>query len=98
MGHGASVAVGMVIAAGAARRPDLCRAIIRANRNCGLPVTVDFSAEALARAALSDKKRRGDCFTLVLPEAIGRCKLEKIPVSALEDTFRRGLKMAEEWS
>lgn len=95
MSHGQSVAVGMVIAAGAAGRADVCRAIIAANRNCGLPVTAPYSAKTLAEAALSDKKRRGDHVTLVLPERVGACRLERVEVSHLEKYFQRGIAMAE---
>lgn len=93
--HGQCVAIGMVIAAGAADRPEICRAVIAACRSCGLPVTSPYSPEALTRAALSDKKRKGDSITLVLPEEIGKCKLEKIDISLLEDAFMRGIAMAE---
>lgn len=93
--HGQGVAIGMIIAAGAANRPDVCRAIIAANRSCDLPVECRYSAEELAKAALSDKKRKGNSITLVLPEEIGRCVLQKIDVTQLEDAFRRGLEMME---
>lgn len=95
MSHGQCVAIGMIIAAGAANQPSVCRAIIAANRSCGLPVTCPYPAKALAEAALSDKKRTGDSVTLVLPQAIGHCELCKIDVSQLEDAFQRGLEMAE---
>lgn len=95
MSHGQSVAVGMVIAAGAAGRADVCRAILAANRSCGLPVSAPYSAKTLAEAALSDKKRRGGLLTLVLPERIGACRLEKVEVSQLEEYFQRGIDMAE---
>ena len=36
-----------------------------------------------------------EALTLVLPERIGKCRLEKIDISMLEDAFRRGLAMAE---
>lgn len=93
--HGQGVAIGMVIAAGAANRPEVCRAIIAACKSCGLPVKSPYTPEELTLAALSDKKRKGNSITLVLPEAIGKCKLEKIDVSQLEDAFRRGIEMAE---
>lgn len=95
MSHGQGVAIGMIIAAGAANQPDVCRAIIAANRSCGLPVSCPYPASALAEAALADKKRTGSRITLVLPQAIGRCVLQKIDVSQLEDAFQRGLEMAE---
>ena len=95
LSHGQGVAIGMAIAAGAAGRPELCAAILRANRNCGLPVECPYPAAALARAALSDKQRRGGRIALVLPEEIGRCRLEEIDVSGLEDAFRRGIEGME---
>lgn len=93
--HGQGVAIGMVIAAGAANLPEVCRSIIAANRSCGLPVVSPYPPQQLTEAALSDKKRRGDRITLVLPERIGKCRLEKIDVSTLEDVFQRGIAMAE---
>ncbi len=87
--HGQGVAIGMVMAARAAgmdQTPleDACRA-------CGLPTRCPYPAEQLAEAALSDKKRRGKSITLVLPEAIGRCRLETVPVEDLNAWFLRGM-------
>ena len=96
LSHGQAVAVGTLMAAGAANRPELCRAIRAANLACGLPVHADYSADELARAALGDKKRRGDQIALVLPERIGHCTIRSIPVSELPDAFARGLKALEE--
>ncbi|MDR0897756.1 MAG: 3-dehydroquinate synthase [Oscillospiraceae bacterium] len=93
--HGQGVAIGMALAAGAANRADVCRAILAANRACGLPTACPYSATELAQAALTDKKRLGDRITLVLPERVGLCKLESIPIHALEDAFARGLHMLE---
>ena len=95
LSHGQGVAIGMAIAAGAAGEPALCAAILAANRNCGLPTSCPYPAAALARAALSDKKRRGGRIALVLPEEIGRCRLEEIDVSGLEGAFRRGIEGME---
>ena len=50
---------------------------------------------ALAKAALNDKKRAGGSITLVLPEAIGRCRLEKVPVSELPRCFEAALESQE---
>ena len=95
LSHGQCVGIGLVIAAGAAHQPEVCKAIITANRSCGLPVRSPYPADVLTQAALSDKKRKGDSITLVLPESIGRCKLEKIDVALLKDAFKRGIEMAE---
>ena len=93
--HGQGVAIGMGIAAGAAGLPDVCRAILAANRNCGLPVVSPYPAEQLTDAALSDKKRRGGQIALVLPNRIGECVVKDFPVEQLEDAFRRGIAMTE---
>ena len=50
-----------------------------------------LSPEALAQAALSDKKRVGGKITLVVPKQIGSCALIEIPVEQLVRVFRAGL-------
>lgn len=95
LSHGQGVAVGMAIAAGAAGQREVCRAILDANRNCNLPLSIPYAPEQLAAAALSDKKRKGDRINLVLPDAIGHCHLESIEVTELPDAFRRGMSMVE---
>lgn len=87
--HGRAVAVGMAIMARAFYSdPSEIEAVLR---RFDLPVRTEFSAEALANAALSDKKRAGDVLTLVVPRAIGGCTLEKIPVSELQAVIQAGL-------
>lgn len=81
--HGFAVAAGMAVLTRAACRRGLCGAdTLGALRHLldayGLPDTTAFSAQALAAAALSDKKRRGESLSLVLPEAVGRCRVETI--------------------
>ena len=49
-----------------------------------------YSARELAKAALNDKKRRGDKITLVLPEAIGKCVLKTVDVAELPAWFAKG--------
>ena len=55
-------------------------------------VGAGYAAEALAEAALSDKKRAGGDITLVVPRAIGRCELKKLPVADLLPIIRAGLE------
>ena len=94
--HGKAVATGLVMAASAAGcGADMIRALadcLRANR---LSARCEYDAASLTRAALSDKKRAGGEITLVLPEAIGRCRLKKVPVSDLGDWFARALAAQE---
>jgi len=95
--HGQAVGIGMLMAAAAAGcdRAMIQRlaACLRAN---GLPTHCDYGAAELAEAALSDKKRAGGTLTLVLPEAIGSCRLKKIDVGKLPACFERALAVQEE--
>ena len=94
--HGQGVAIGMLMAACAAGCPDemvhRIAACIRAN---GLSTHCPYPADRLTDAALSDKKRAGQTITLVLPEKIGLCRLEKVPVSELRGCFDRALQRME---
>jgi len=85
--HGQGVAMGLVMAARAAGMDP--SPILDACGSCGLPTDCPYSAEELARAALSDKKRRGDSITLALPEKIGRCYLKTVPVADLPAYFAK---------
>jgi len=100
--HGHAVAAGLAIMARAARGmgwmteeamkrhdEDHIRTTLEA---LGLPIFTEFSAEALADAALSDKKRAGNTITIVIPRKIGACELKKIHVSELLPIIRAGLE------
>ncbi len=95
--HGHAVAIGLAIIARAAEalgwvtEPVETR-ILAALRANNLPTTTSFSPEALANAALSDKKRAGGQMTLVVPRGIGDCILMDIPVEQLERVFRAGME------
>ena len=87
LSHGQGVAMGMILAARAAGMdPSPLTAACKA---CGLPTECPYPAADLCRAALSDKKRRGDKITLVLPERIGRCRLETVDVADLPVLFAK---------
>ena len=94
--HGQCVGIGMLMAAAAAKCPeDMILRIADCLRRNGLPTRCDYPAAALAKAALNDKKRAGGSITLVLPEAIGKCRLEKVPVSELPRCFEAALASQE---
>ena len=40
---------------------------------------------------MADKKRRSSSIRVVLPERIGACRLEQIPVASLESFMKAGL-------
>lgn len=87
--HGQAVSVGCAVFARAfAKKPEK---IVGVFEKFGLPTHTTFSAEMLAQAALSDKKRQGDTITLVVPLDIGRCELRTVPMSDLEAILRAGL-------
>ena len=91
--HGQAVAVGMIYAARIARSMGLCgpeveEAISAALAAGGLPLSAPYGAAELAAAAMADKKRAGGEITLVLPRAIGRCELRRVPAAELEQLTR----------
>lgn len=95
--HGHAVAAGLGIIARASENlgwteepcADRICAVLQRN---GLPTGTDFNPAMLAQAALSDKKRRGDEISLVIPKKIGTCEMKTIPVSELESIFAAGWK------
>ena len=93
--HGQAVAIGMAVITRAACHRGLCTPgalsdLERLLASYDLPTHTDFSAQAIARAALSDKKRRGDRLPLILPEAVGRCRVEAIPAQDFVSWLRDG--------
>ena len=70
--------------------PNNTRSLTCLEKN-GLPTGTDYPAEALAQAALADKKRSGDSITIVVPKAIGDCELKRIPVTELLPIIAAGL-------
>ena len=98
--HGHAVAAGLAIMARASERlgwmsPEGIRQhdaerICSTLRLSGLPISTDYSPEALAEAALADKKRAGDSITIVVPREIGRCELKTMPVTELLPVIRAG--------
>ena len=88
LSHGRAVAIGMAMMANAACKKGMLSeenrdAIIDLLKKYELPTQTDQSPEAICRAALGDKKRRGDTITLVVPVAKDECKLHPIPVEQL---------------
>ena len=86
--HGHAVAAGLAVMARASERlgwaePEVSARIAACLEKNGLPTSTDYPAEALAKAALADKKRSGDSITIVVPRAIGDCELKRIPVTEL---------------
>ena len=94
--HGSAVAIGMLLMARAAVKKGLCEADVPAHmekllRAYHLPVDCPFTAKELVRIALSDKKRKGNSITLVLPLRVGKSRLHRISADELLDFFAAGL-------
>lgn len=87
--HGMAVAIGCAIFARAFAADS--EKIVEAFEKFGLPTQTEFSAEVLANAALSDKKRQGDTITLVVPNMVGNCQLRAVKISDLTNIIKAGL-------
>jgi len=94
--HGEAVAMGMGVIARAAAANGLCsmdcaRAVEDILARFDLPSNSPYGAEALQEVMLSDKKRRGDRITLVVPRGIGQCTLHTIAASELTNFVKAGI-------
>ena len=94
--HGKAVGIGMCIVAKAASNNSICseetgNQIISAVKQFGLPTQTEFGAEQLMNSALSDKKRAGGTVNLIVPAAIGDCRIHPIPVGELKSFIEAGL-------
>ena len=90
--HGSAVARGMVIAAkvGAAYGlPDLTDAVSQVVRDYGFDLSCPFTAEQMYQVILSDKKRSAGDITLVLPESVGHCILQKMPATQVLELMKK---------
>ena len=95
--HGYAVSIGTAIMTRAAHRrgfinSDDSARILNTILRTGLDTVCPFTAREMADIALLDKKAAGSSITVILPEAIGRCRMEKIPLNGLEALFADGLE------
>jgi len=94
--HGKAVAIGTAIVTRAACSYGLCsretrNRIVALLDQFGLPLSCGFSAAALYRAALSDKKRSGGNVSLIIPREIGHCDILPTPVEKIQSFIEAGL-------
>ena len=98
LSHGYAVALGMNIITKAAAAMGICsadtqRALEELLRQYGLPAETSLSAAEIADAAMSDKKISGGKLSLIVPEAIGRCRIEKVgPEQAVDWLHAAGIQ------
>ena len=87
--HGQAVAVGMIVMTRCALRMGFCEQdflddLIGCITYHGLPSAVLVDEKELIRAMSSDKKRRGDEITLILPKRLGECRTQTVKLGELE--------------
>ena len=93
--HGQAVAIGTAVLLRAAAQKGFCSAEtaregIGLLEQYGLPTETSYPLDALYQAALSDKKLEGGRLHLIVPEAIGRCRILEIPAPQLRDWMKAG--------
>ena len=94
--HGAAVGIGMIIMTKAAINKKLCppeclSKLSELLSRFNLPNKTGYSADALYKAAINDKKRQGAFITIIVPTGFGKCELKKIPAENLLDWIEMGL-------
>jgi 3-dehydroquinate synthase len=95
--HGRAVGIGTAVITRAAVRSGTCEPqalpeLYALLKRFGLTDRCNYEPAALLEAARSDKKASDTGITAVLPEAFGRCRLEKISFAKLGELIELGLK------
>lgn len=95
--HGQAVAAGMVTEARAAYRmgltqTDLSGKLSEILTDLGFDLRIKYTAEEIYHYALMDKKINGDFITMVIPDTIGKCRLQKLSLSDLLKFLKIGLE------
>ena len=95
--HGRAVAMGMVVESKAAFKMglteyDASEYLTEVLTECGFDLNLPYSAEQLYKYAKNDKKISADSISMVIPESIGKCRLQKILLSDLERFIQLGIK------
>ena len=94
MNHGEAVAAGMAIVAQIAEKSGLLRAGDRERIMCvleryGFELTAPVTARRLTNAISKDKKISGEYLNLVVPAAIGRCEIIRIPKTEIPELLSK---------
>lgn len=93
--HGQAVAIGMAVITRAAAKKGICtestlQRLLSLLKEYDLPTETDLPLDALFHAALADKKLSGKTMHLIVPEEIGRCRIERIPAEEIRDWMQAG--------
>ena len=95
--HGSAVAIGMVVVTKAAALAGICDdsvfdRVLALVLAYGLPVSTDYDVDALLQAMLSDKKRAGAKISLIIPEGVGKVRIEKMGLEQMDQFLRPALE------
>ena len=95
--HGSAVAIGMVVVTKAAAIAGVCDdsifdRVLALVKSYGLPVSTDYDVDALLQAMLSDKKRAGAKISLIIPEGVGKVRIEKMGLEQMDRFLRPALE------
>ena len=95
--HGHAVAAGMMLACRLAEATGFSQETCSTRlgpllRRCGLPVGTRFSAAVLAREVAFDKKRSGQHISLILPKAVGDCRIEEVSMEEVPSLFEQAVR------
>lgn len=94
--HGSAVAIGMsIMLRGSAARGICSREyadkVIELIENYSLPSSTEYKSDELFETVLSDKKRKSDKITLVLPRDAGSCELYIAPLEEARELLKAGM-------
>ena len=93
--HGYAVAMGMAAISRAAEsfgisEKGTAERIEKMLKRYGLPTEIDFARDDMLDAMLSDKKSDGSSVALIVPERIGRCRIENAGAAELCEWLKAG--------
>ena len=97
--HGSAVSIGMVVMSRAAEKnaiaePGLTEKLTGILISLDLPTELNEDKESILDKIGSDKKRRGNDITLVLPTKIGQCVLKTMHLQDALDLIKSGMEKA----
>ena len=94
--HGSAVAIGMAVITRACVLEGICKKEYSERletllKKYELPICTEFGEDELFEVILSDKKRKADYITLVLPKGGGECELCKTELEKVRGLLKKGL-------
>ena len=93
--HGQAVAKGMAAISKSAAAQGICspevpERVEKLLEKYGLSTAIPYSAAEMAKTILIDKKNSGGTVRLIVPEKIGRCRIESVPAESVELWLEKG--------